>query len=391
MLGQKLKRIIFCIYFSNIPFLLKAELSKKATEEGFIAGYDAYLREFPLNCVQEFESIKDTLKFLSVKDRNRANLYEAYCCAKIGNRDYAAWLLNNVDKTHLTTNEQRTYLHLSENLTLEMQKYTSYYFWATAYFGSSSFSPKISEKSASLSGFYGGISHQSWEYNLGFETYSLSGVDNSYLYTQNLSHLNVGKIYNWGSLHGFYSNVTGTRSARISTNVYGAEALYIWNSKTAFILNLSYSMYTRSVLESLSAKQLSFTWDQALFNAKPFKFRGQVTSETIMTSSKYTEDDPTGFKLDKVYQRLAVGFLADKEFLHLGLNAWFGKEALGVRNRGTLVFNALRNYKSGFGAKVAWNFYEGWFLKFDLSQETYAISTENISTMTYIYGLLVSF
>ncbi len=368
--------------------------SQEGVEISFLAAFDAYLRDLYLICSQELESIKDDLDKLPPKIQNRAMLYHSYCQEKLKDNVYAASLLIQVDDSTLRRVDKNIYDTLATNLEVEIQKLTKAHVWFYGYFGQGSFSPVKTEKSASLYGFYGGYSRFSWGLGFGVEHYKLKSppTNSAHSYAQDMVNFSGHKILSKKTtLRGYTSKITAKRSAGVSGAVYGLGSTFTFSPLTILKVDLSYSAYPSSALGYLSASQGSVSIDQRLHTGATTNVNLNAIYEIIMATAKHKTDPTTGFKLKSQYQRWGVGLLAAGKLVELGGNYWMGNEAFGVRNQGTQVYNALRNYISGYGIQASFHVKPYCTLKLQASDETYEVTTKKIKALTYIGGLLFNF
>lgn len=385
----KILVLTLCFFLSIEAHAKKTK--RKAVEVSYLAGYDAYLNESNAVCAEEFEYIKDKLRYLPKEYRTRAKLYHAYCNTGLKQRVYAATIIQELDAAKLGSADRQTYELLASNLHKEIEDLNSYHPWVFPYYGSISFAPHLVDDAGSLYGLQGGIRYRNWELSAAAQQMNLNNVDGS-TYSEGLYNIYYARSFSKFSLRTFFTYVLASTDSRRSVGVLGLGAVYPFKPTTIVSADLSYSHYPSAPLGGVSASQLTLSLDQNVYTWEKVKLNAQAASETIMTTANEKEDTVTEFELDPLYMRWVFGGIVTMwEVLSVGANTWFGKEALGVRNQGTLIFNKYVNYKSGFGLSIAWTLYPNWTAKLNYSKETFSIVSQDVTSTTIIVGLNAAF
>jgi hypothetical protein len=352
-----------------------------------------------LKCATQMELIKDPSDLFEDKIKNKILFYRAYCNAKIGYNVFSAGLLEDVSSEVLAGNEMKMYTELIKLLSKELEARKKIYTYFTLYGGSLSYSPKITKSKASLYGISTSFipSLGGWDFNISVDQATFTLVDSSENYTQTQANVSFGKNFLTNfSIRPFFTNISTSNSAEASGGnegrVMGVMGSYI-NSLTSKInLEYGYSVYPSFIIGKTTAREYVISWDKTLSTSTDYTIASKLLVEIIHPESTNSNTDPsTGFVLKSHYERIALDlnfYIPSWEF---GLSGWTGAEALGTRNQGTIVFNALEERSRGLGATVKYDITpSSTSLKFSYASETilkpYSIKSSTlVGALTFIF------
>ncbi len=394
MLGLKevsITLIAVALFFC--PSQVNAEdLTNRAVEVTYLAGYQAYLSGSYLVCATEFEEIKDSFDLLPGALAQRARLYHASCHQKLGYRAYAAYLLSKMNEAALSKPDQLKYRALASYLKKEIDELDRIYSWIFPYGGSGLFSPQSTFSSASLYGIYGGISVSGWSMGAGFESFNLSMTSGATSYSQLLSNLSVAKVISPSvSLRTNYTNISASGYSSYSGNIFGLGSSIGLGDSATLDLDINGSFYPSLSLGNVNVLQGTMALTQGLVRTQNFWLGIQLTSESIFPFASQRTDTSTGFTLGSSYQRWAGSILTSLGSFLLNINAWTGSECFGVRNQGAMVFNAFRTFHYGYGASATAPVFSGVSLKLSASREQFTASSEKTLADSFLGGLQFNF
>lgn len=342
---------------------LKKEMQGQIFKIGFLAAKN---KDF-LSCATQMESIKDPSDLFEKKIKNKILFYRTYCNAKIGYNAFAAALFDYIDSDDLTENEGKIYSELKILLYKELEAKNRIYKYLTFYGGSIGYSPKITKSKATLYGIATTFvpSLGGWDFNLAADKVSLIQVNSGDNYTQTQVNLSVGKSFlTYFSIHPFFSNISTSNSAGSNGgnegNVMGIMGSYINSLTSKISLEYDQSTFPSFIIGKTTTREYVISWDKTLVSDSNYTIASKLLIESVHPQAPLNKDPSSGFVLKSHYERYALDLNFFFTNFQLGLSGWTGAEALGSRNLGSVIFNALEERSQGLGANI----------KFDLKPST---------------------
>ena len=344
----------------------------------FKIGFNAALENNFITCATQMELIKIPSDLFSSKSKNRILFYRTYCNKELGYKAFALSLFEDISLEDLTVNESKIYAKMQEDLKKELELKHKIYTYLTLYTGTLDYSPKVTNARASLYGLSSSFipADGGWNINLGLEKVNLTLVDTANNYSQTQANVTIGKnIWNNFSITPFLTIIStsnsGSSDGGNEGHVIGVMGSYINSLTSKISLEYDYSVYPSFIIGNTTAAEYSISWDKTLITNKYYTAATKLLIESIQPQASILTDPNTGFSLKSHYERYALDLNLFFKKYQLGFSAWTGAEALGVRNLGSLVFNALEERSQGIGANIKFEITpSASFLKFAYSRET---------------------
>jgi hypothetical protein len=385
---------------SNEQITLIENFQKEMQTQVFKIGFLAAKNKDYLSCATQMESIKDPSDLFEKKITNKILFYRTYCNAKIGYNVFAAGLIDDIETSELTDNEVKIYAELRILLKKELEAKNKIYTYLTLYGGAIGYSPKITKSKASLYGiattFIPAIG--GWDFNLAADKVNLTQVNSSDNYTQTQVNLSLGKTFLTNfSIHPFFTTISTSNSGAINGgnegSVMGIMGSYINSLTSKLSLEYNYSIFPSFNIGKTTTKGYVISWDKTLDTTKNYTVASKILIESVHPNALLSTDSSTGFILKSHYERFAFDLNFFFTSFQFGLSGWTGSEALGTRNLGSMVFNALEERSQGLGASLKFDFKPSTTsFKLSYSNETILIpNSANIKASTFVGALTFIF
>ena len=323
----------------------------------------------------------------------RAKLYLAYCQVQLGNKQYAALNLNTVQAADFRGTDRVTYRAMANELKSQLDALNPMVAWAMPFMAIGQYSSTSSKSSLIDAGVAGGLGQGAWSGTLSAEYLKIkmrdAGVSG---YSQKEVAASVSHTINpnfWARANLTYLN---TNAATLgNTYVGGATLGYIPSVGTQVSAEYEYSSYPNLSLGALKAHQITPAIDQALLSTADTLVHLTAGEQMIFASAPQKSDPFTQFDLKSSYFRSFFGLEYRHQKVVLGLDGWFGKEAFGVRNGGAVIYNAIEEHKSGFGARVGYQIQPKLYLQGSVSRESFTASGVSSNLTVESLSLLFNF
>ena len=363
----------------ELPCVQKSAEKLSDSDSHFEIGYFALLnRDYPL-CASQFLLSLDSEGQIF----HRSHLYLAACQLMLGYKGYAAGNLSQVDEDSLEKKDAKLYQFLRSRLVADITRYERVYPGVSVYSGFLKYSQNYSKMNGSVMGALANASWKKWSLGAGVEKTSIHFRLTSNDYTQRQLHLDIGRWIDqeWRLKAG----ITYIRASTNSVNgtVYGAGAGYTVDEKTNLALDVYYSSYPYSSLGQARAVQVNASMNKKLIDGVKGGLWGNLLLQGIFPSAEIKRNPLVNYELRSSYFRVAAQMLADLNPVFLGVNGWIGRETLGVRNDGYVVYNALEDHVRGIGSSVEYAFSKKVSLKLAASNEISKVVTAVISSSVY--------
>lgn len=137
--------------------------------------------------------------------------------------------------------------------------------------------------------------------------------------------------------------------------------------------------------------QINGTFDQRLWSDSSTLLNVQFLLGIILPTAGSNYDSSSYFSLQSRYQRLGVDLELRADAWQWGVLGWWGSEAFGVRNQGTLIYNALETHQFGWTAKMGYQFTPSNSVQCVFSQESFLAYGVNSLSSTFLLGMSVMF
>ncbi|OGR90750.1 MAG: hypothetical protein A2V88_07950 [Elusimicrobia bacterium RBG_16_66_12] len=322
--------------------------------------------------------------------RNLAKLYAASCNSKLGYRLYAAEMVQTIRAGSLSPESRRMLDDLKLDLQPEFELRRPVKAWIFPYAGYMSYDPKNAKDHAGTYGVYGGLSVFTWNLALGGEKFRLKGAPGSPAYTQQLLNAVLSKTFGhaW-SAKVFATDIKAPSNPSVAGRIYGAGGSMAPFPSTRFDVDLSQSDYPTLTQGPVRAREATLSWTQTLVSEADHTIASRFLSETVMIQARNPTDPATGFRLLPLYHRAAIDLTLYTKRAQVSLSGWTGSEALGVRESGAVVYNALEKHRRGYSGHVQYRWSAALATRISLSREEYQAASGATSATGIVGGVIV--
>jgi hypothetical protein len=168
---------------------------------------------------------------------------------------------------------------------------------------------------------------------------------------------------------------------------------YVNSVTSKLSLEYNYSIYPSFVIGKTTVKEYVFSWDKTLTTTSTYTIASKLTVESIHPQAQISTDPNSGFVLKTHYEHFAFDLNFFFSNFQLGLTGWTGAEALGARNLGSVVFNALEERSQGIGGNLKFDLKPSTTsFKFSYSNESILVpNSTNFKASTYVGALTFIF
>jgi len=341
------------IVIASLLLPLAGRAQELSEAEGhYLIGYQSYLtRQFGM-CADQFYLVDTPDSQLN----RRAKLLLAYCQKALGLRAAAASVIYSVRKEAFLSWEGKMYHDLSQSLKAEIADLQQIHGSIVPYSAFGSFSPGSSKVAFSLVGAAGALTYFDWGFTLGGEYLNMQlQSPQSSGYTQ--EQFSFGVFNNLSPQWTVRANGTfiSTTLTAYAANVFGGGITWSGSSGAALDVEFERSNYPNISLGALTVNQVTPTLSQVLWSSGTVWLKAGIAAELIFPSAPLTQDLATQFVLKSSYQRYVLDTSFHWDDWLFQVQGWTGSEAFGVRNQGSLVYNALEEHKFGWTGKVGYD------------------------------------
>ena len=365
-------------------------------EAGFLSGYHAYQQQNYFNCAKDLETIKEHFELLPKHLEIRARLYHAYCHQQLGHPDIAQFYLqelnnkNELSEQGLLASDRAIYEDLLRARKTQPKVPSSVSGWILPYCGQTLLTPQTNTPAALVTGLYGGTHSPEWDFGVGAEIYSLATSRDSSAYSQSLLNVSISKTLSSLAALRSYLSITTSGNSPYGGTIGGLGTTLVLGPTTTFDLDFVYAQYPNLTIGNVAIPEITFSLIQNIIKGQKFELGMQITSETLLPKGMSATDPITGFALNSFYQRWALGLLSNLGPIKLNLNGWTGSEALGIRERGTLIPNGLKTYRYGFGGSLTYPLTSSLHIKLFASQEAFQSKGAQFFSTSLAGGLILN-
>lgn len=337
--------------------------SAEAGATPFDRGFAAYMAS---NCAGALDELY--LATLSEnKFQDRARLYLAHCQSLLGQPDSAAFHLDKIETKNLLPADVPLFKDLKAKHATQIAVLHKLYFNVSPYVGISNTSPDTVKGTSQFYGLSLGVSRPTWSVSAFYEGYSLDMVPKTYKdYTQTMFGAQGGYFIvpiwrlsaSFTTINASTDQLKGVTIAGLQTDIYfrPAWSLFIegYSSSYPKLLANAAGVYKYEV----SARQVVAGLRFPVVNTETAGLNGalSVGSVSVAKPSDAAAVSPKGLRNASRFEGLLSTFY---KAASASVTAWSGAEVLGVRGRGTTVYNSTDKHKSGvkLGLGYAFNSY----------------------------------
>jgi hypothetical protein len=320
----------------------------------------------------------------------RAKLYLAICQNRLGHPDLAKDAVENINEMDFDSTDAARFAELMSYLYVPPPPEApgKLRAWASPYYGHVSYSSGFSKLSGNVYGLYAGAGYKSWDFTFGIEKLGLDLTIPLPSYSQTQDYFALSHFFTQN--FGMRGNLTLIGSAQTnydSIKIYGFGLSYWPSYYTHFDFDYDHSDYPAIVAGGAQANELTFSWNQLFLASGRFSLGAKATSESVFVNSATTTDPLTHFAFRSSYQRFALDLSMTAGIFGFTLGGWLGKEALGVREQGAFVLDALEEHRSGWSSSVKVELGANSSLKFSVSQEKFIVNGPELNSTSYVGGI----
>jgi hypothetical protein len=350
-------------------------------ESHYLIGYFALLNgDFP-TCTRQLENAVDSS---DPWVKRKAHLYLSDCQSLLGDKPAAAANLSQVDPAALDKADLAIYSRLQQVLGEDLERVHRYTLSISPYAGPVIYGSNSYISRGVIVGGKGSLAWDKWTVGAALEHDLYTFRDSTQSYSQNMMHGDVAKqVQENLRLKG---GITAIDSTSNGHNVYALilNGNYVFREDMNATLGFSFSYYPKSLLAKITATELWADFNKRLVQGVKSSFWLKGTLEGVYPMATTKIDSSTGYQLQKLYLRLALQAFMLQDPFAIGLNGWLGKEALGVREEGLVIYNTLEDHTQGLGAFFSYLFSTKYSARISASREITHTVGSPIPESTYL-------
>lgn len=357
--------------------MLGVKALAKSSEESFDLGVKQYMAA---NCAGAMDPLYQA-SLTESASKDRATLYLAHCQSIYGRGADAGYNLDRIKSKNLTKEDRKLYKELTAKHQKDIDALNKLYFSATPYFGQGTTSPSTVKDASSFYGLSLGVSRPSWSVGAFYEGYTQkfkSAAAKSYTQAMTGGQLGYFVLPNW-RVSGSYTSIEGSIDQLKSIGVVGAQTDFYITPAVSLFLEYYSSTYPKLLADSAgtykyagSASQVVAGLGFPIYNTTGYGFNGAVSytgisptqaKDAAVVANQNLKDDTAR------YEAVLSTYFAQA---NASLTYWSGKEVLGVRSRGAVVYNTTDLRKGGSKVNLGYTFTKNVGVGASYGTETYS-------------------
>ena len=359
-------------------------------EMNFLAGYHDYLNTDYLACSTHFLAALEE----EVEAESRARLYLSFCQMKLGYTDAATYHYLQLNPKELSKVDEAILQTVKARLKKKIQEAQQFHASLALYTGGINYqsvgrgATPVNTSSLRGYGLYSFFQKERW-------SFTLSGMNLGTAASQGLIGLQRTYGQSWTLwTKGFLFQGNSNSPQRALGGGVGAQ----WSPSRSlqFKLNYFYSAFPSLGLSPLAVSQTTGAWRWNFYRSPTQLLGLELGYQALLPTAATTTDPSTGYSLSPFYQRPYAQLFAQSRYFSLNIGGWSGREILGIRNEGNLLFstltssNPLEEHRYGWNIQLDFTPQPLWGIEATFIQEHIQIMQSEVDTRSLFLGLFLN-